>query len=254
MGDTRFGLNVENFDLYFEKLAPLISQPAKEALPKDILYRLRKGKLTFFGKLWVLWKCLGKRWWLVVEEENGGLSVEDFVELREAIKRRDFGVPKAEGFISTGTFVTASKELADSFNYLNRLSTSPAYNFLQRAKNKGANKVAERKDQLLYICRFLSHWESVKKRIVSEMSLGIPEVLVLLYYYNGKEMAGSALYKEYYKRAYQSSPTKIKAAFGSLQSMRYLEKIGHTKGATFNITPLGTDIVNTLLSKYVLNC
>jgi len=253
MADTRFGLDVENFNLYFEKIVPLISQPAKEALPKDVLSRLKRGRLSFLGKLWVLWRCLNKRWWIVVEEENGGLSVEDFVGLREAIKRRDYGVPRAEGLISSGTFVTASKELADSFDYLNRLSTSGAYNYLQRSRNKISNRTQERKEQLEFICRFLAHYESVKKKIVSHTSLNMSEIFVLLYYYNGKEMPGSILYKEYFKSAYQSSPTRIKSAFGSLQNLRYLQKIGSTKGATFVMTPLGRDVVNTLLSKYVLS-
>jgi len=254
MGDTRFGLNVENFDLYFEKLTPLISQPAKEALPKDILYRLRKGKLTFFGKLWVLWKCLGKRWWLVVEEENGGLSVEDFVELREAIKRRDFGVPKAEGFISTGTFVTASKELADSFNYLNRLSTSPAYNFLQRAKNKSLNSVSKKEEELMYIARFLCHYEASKKKWVNQSILNVPEWYVLLALYHGNEVVSTSLYKETFKYAFQSSINKIKKTFRTLKDRNLIEKIGTTRKVTLKITPLGKDLVREILNKYAVNC
>jgi len=254
MGDTRFGLNVENFDLYFEKLVPFVSQPAKEALPKDVLYRLRKGKLSFFGKLWVLWKCLGKRWWLVVEEENGGLTIDDFIQLRESIKRRDYGVPKAEGYISGGTFVTASKDLADSFDYLNRLSTSPAYNYLQRVKNSPSNSVSQREDELIYIARFLCHYESSKKKWVNQSILTIPEWYVLLALYHGKEVVSSTLHKETFRYAFQSSINKIKRTFRTLKDRNLIEKIGSTRKVTLKITPLGKDLVRSILDKYAVNC
>lgn len=254
MGDTRFGLDVENFNLYFEKLVPLISQPAKEAIPKDVLFKMRRNKLSFFGKLWVLFRCLRKRIWIVVEEEEGGLSVEEFVELREAIKRRDYGVPKAEGLISSGTFITASKELGDTFDYLNRLSTSGAYNFIQRAKNKIQSKTAERNEQMEFICRFLVHYESNRKRIVLNTKIEMAEWLVLIYLYNGKEMQGSPIWKEVYKYSYNSSQTKIKVAYGTLQNRNYIEKIGVGKFTKFKITPLGRAAINEVMDKFVLNC
>lgn len=254
MGDTRFGLDVENFDLYFEKLVPLISQPAKEAIPKDVLFKMRRNRLSFLGKLWVLFRCLRKRIWIVVEEEDGGLSVEDFVELREAIKRRDYGISKAEGLVSSGTFITASKELGDTFDYLNRLSTSGAYNFIQRAKNKIQSKTAERNEQMEFICRFLTHYESSRKKIMLSTRIEMAEWLVLIYLYNGKEMPGSPIWKEVYKFSYNSSQTKIKVAYGTLQNRNYIERIGIGKFTKFKITPLGRAAVNEVMDKFVLNC
>lgn len=254
MEKTRFGIECENFDLFFDQQATSISQPAKESLPKDVLFKLRKKRLPFFGKLYLLWRHLKKRVYVVVEDEENGLTVEQFLELRKAIKARDLGVPKAEGFISTGTFITASKELSDTFDYLNRLSTSPAYNYLLRSKNKTKSKVADRKAQLAYICRFISNYEASKKTIVAQTRLSIPEWYVLLFFYSGAETSGAYLYKEYYKSAYQSKSTRIKEALGTLQMNGYLRKTGNTSNAVFSITPIGIDLVNSILSKYIVNC
>lgn len=254
MLDTRFNIECENFDLYFEKLVPTIGSAAKEGLPRDVLYKMRRKKLGFIGKLFILWKCLRKRWWIVVEEEEGGLTIEQFVELREAVKRRDYGVPKAEGYVSTGMFVTATKELADSFEYLNRLSNSPAYNYIQRAKNKIPNNTAQWNEQMKFIVRMLAFYESKKKTWVEEKGIMIPDFLVLLYCYCGDEVKGSDMYGSFYKRAYQSSPRKIKVAFMTLQGRGYLKKIGNTSTAKWQITPLGKELINSILTKYALNC
>lgn len=263
MQKTRFNIESENFDLYFASLLPMISPQAKEGLPKDVLYRLfRRGgevngngvyKLGFISKLFILWKCFRKRIFIVVEDEERGLSVEDFVELRTAIKLRDYGTPRAEGLVADGTFITANKELCDSFAYLNTLSNSGAYTYLKRAKNPIPNKTADFVAQMKYIARVFSHYEGNKKKWVAAYGISIPEFLVLLYTYSGKDVLGSVMYRDIYKQAYQSSPTRVKQAFGTLQSKGYLKKTGSGSGAKMSITPLGTDITTTILTKYAIN-
>lgn len=261
MSKTKFDIDCENFDLYFASQLPSISQPAKEGLPKDVRYKIFHGgdgnpkntsKLGFFSKLYILWRCLRKRWWLIIEDEETGLSIEQFFELKAAIKKRDMGVPRAEGLTSVGTFVTGSKELCETMNYLNQLSASGAYNYLLRGKNKLPNKTAEFRRQMNYIIRFLAGYEAAKKQFVEDFELRMPEFLVLFYTYNGKEVLGSIMYNEFYKRAYQSSPTKIKLAFSTLQQKGYLKKTGDGRGAKLSITPLGVEIVNRLLDKYIV--
>lgn len=251
--DTRFEIDCENFDLYFNKIIPLISQPARDALPKDISIKLRLNRVPFLGKLWLLWKALNKRIFIVVEEEEGGLSVEQFVELREAIKNRDYGIPKAEGLALSATFVTASKELADSFDYLNKLSTSPAYNFLQKAKSRVVNKTSERIDQMTEICKFFVHYESNRKNITANTGIQMAEWLILIYLYDGKERPGSPIWKQVYRHSYNSSQNKIKVAYGTLQNRRFIEKIGERKWTKFKITPLGRAAVSDIMNRFALN-
>ncbi|MFK5173314.1 hypothetical protein ACI3QN_12440, partial [Propionibacterium freudenreichii] len=92
-------------------------------------------------KLYILWKALRKNFFIVVEgDDTNGLTVEQFVEIKNAIKVRDYGVDRVNEFlIPQGTFVTGGKELMESLAYLNNLSTSPAYKYLLRGKNPVAN-------------------------------------------------------------------------------------------------------------------
>jgi hypothetical protein len=156
--------------------------------------------------------------------------------------------------IAEGMFITGNKELCDSFAYLNTLSMSGAYSYLKRAKNPIPNKTAEFKTQMQYIAKVFSFYEGNKKKWVAAHGLAIPEFLVLLYTYHGKEVVGAEMYKDVYRQAYQSSPTRIKTAFGTLQSKGYLKKTGSGKGAKMQITPLGVDITTTILTKYAVNC
>jgi hypothetical protein len=261
---TRFDIDCENFDLYFAKQIPAIAPEVKQTLPKDVLFKLfRKGgefnakstsKLGFLAKLFILWKCLNKRWWIVVEDEHKGMSIEQFFEHKKDIKKREYGITKAEGLASTGCFVLASKELGDCFEYLNRLSVSPAYNYISKAKNKIPNKTAEWNEQMKYILRFITCYEGGKKSWSSSNQLSIPEWYVLAALFHGKDVPGSILYQETFKRAYQSSPNKIKRSFSTLQSRGYIEKTGLTRGATLRITSLGKSVVVSILEKYAINC
>jgi hypothetical protein len=251
---VRFEIDCENFDLYFQGQVKRMTEQNREPLSADILVKMRKNKLGFLGKLYVLYRALRKRWYIVVEEEEGGMSVEEFVELRKAIKKRDYGTAKSEGLVSTGIFVTANRELADTLEYLNRLSIGPAYNYLMRTKNSPKSPTEQWKTQMAYITRFISFYEANKKRWCENIPITMPEFYVLLFCYGNGEVVGRYLYKDYYKKAYQSSWRKIKSAFGSLQDKGLLRKSGDTKGARMSITPLGVELVDSVLTKYAINC
>jgi hypothetical protein len=152
-----------------------------------------------------------------------------------------------------GTVVFANKELSECCAYLNRLSSSPAYNYLIKGKNNIPCPTAERNKEMAYICRFLVEYEKNKKTWVAAYGISIPEWLVLIYLYHGKEIIGSPIYKEVYRRAYQSSPTKLRGCFSTLQNKKFIQKTGTGKGAMMSITPLGKDTVDGILTRYALN-
>jgi hypothetical protein len=261
---TLFDIGSENFDYYFFNQLQNISPKAKDELPRDISFKLFRGggkvnatnssKLNVVSKIFILWKCLKKKWWLFVEDEENGMSTEEFIKLREAAKKRDYSSEKASSLISSGTFVLASKELATNLSYLNYLSNSPAYNYISKNKNKVENKADEWNDRMTYIVKFFRWYEANKKVWVSQYGISIPEWYVLLYLYDGREVFGSPIHKEFYRRTYQSSPTKIKRCFGVLQTKGLISKTGDGRGAKLRITALGVDRVNTILTNYALNC
>jgi hypothetical protein len=97
---TLFDIGSENFDYYFFNQLQNISPKAKDELPRDISFKLFRGggkvnatnssKLNVVSKIFILWKCLKKKWWLFVEDEENGMSTEEFIKLREAAKKRDY--------------------------------------------------------------------------------------------------------------------------------------------------------------------
>lgn len=265
---TRFDIDSENLDLFFEGTLATLSKSAKADLPKDILHKIsQKGgransnstsRLNFIAKLWILWKYLNKRFWIVIEDEEKGLSIEQFFELRDAAKSKSKTINKEEEMIAAGMFVTASKELGDAFSVLNRMSASNMYHYIQRAKYNVKLPTKSRAEQwkkdMTSIARFVTFYESNKKKWVQQNVITIPEYYVLLALYGGEAVKSSDIYKVTFKYAYQSSGTKIRTAFSSLQKLGYIEKIGKLSGTQFKITPLGTDAINAILTKYALNC
>lgn len=263
---TKFDLLAENLDLYFVNQLCRITPQARESLPKDVQFKLfRKGgeinnkntsSLSFLGKLYVLWRALRKNIFIVIEgEDSNGLSVEDFVELKRAIKIRDYGVDRTNEYvIPQATFVTGDKQLMESMAYLNNLSNSPAYKYLLRAKNPVPNKAEQNKTASEYVCRFLSHYESNRKKIGYESGLNISEWMVLIALYGGNEVESNSMWKSKYQYSFNSSKTKIKLAVGSLQRRGYIVKYGTTFKAKLQITSLGTSVVNEILQKYCVNC
>lgn len=263
---TKFDILAENLDLYFANQLCSITPQAKEALPKDVQFKIfRKGgevdtnstsKLSFLAKLYVLWKALRKNIFIVIESnDDNGLTIEDFVNLKQAIKVRDYGVDRNNDYvIPQATFVVGNKELMESLAYLNNLSSSPAYKYLLRGKNLVPNKVEQNKIANSYICRFLSHYEANRKKIGYESGLNISEWMVLIGLYHGNEVVSNTLWKTIYKYSFNSSKTKIKTAFGSLQRKGYIVKYGSTISSKMQITTLGTSVCNDILQKYCVNC
>ena len=260
---TLLDISAENFDYFFANEAKNISPIAKESLPRDIAYRLYKGgasfnpkytsRLNFLQRIFVLWKCLKKRIYIVVEDEENGITEGEFLKLRQQLKQRDYGIDKASSFMPSATFVLANKELCDSFSYMNRLCISPAYNYLTKGKNRIKNPANEWSRQMKYIVRFLMEYDKNKKTWVAEYKLDIPEWYILISLYHGEEVKGSPIHQEIFRRAYQSSQSKLKRSFGTLQAKGLISKTGEGKGAKMRITPLGTDMVNNIVSKYALN-
>ena len=260
---TIFDIDCENLDLFFAHEIEKISPTAKSELPKDVAFKLFRGggkfntkstsKLGFIAKLYILWKALNKRWWIVIEDEVNGMTPGQFMELRKAYKKRDYSPEQSNILKSSGSLILADKELGESLTYLNRLSASGAYNYVMKGKNAPKSKTTEDDKERAYIAKFLAAYEGQKKNIVSNTGLLIPEFYVLLLLFDGKDVPTSFIYREKFRRAYQSSPNKIKMAFSTLQARGLVTKTGVIRGATLQITSSGKELLNSVLEKYVLN-
>src|SRR5271170_5589756 len=182
---TIFDLVCEPLDLFFAHEIEKISPTAKSELPKDISFKLFRGggkfntkstsKLGFIAKLYILWRALNKRWWIVIEDEENGLTIGQFMELRKAYKKREYSQDRGSVLISSGSLVLASKELGECLTYLNRLGASPAYKYLIGTKNKQSSPLSQWTKEMEYIVKFISFYEANKKTWVAATGVSIPE-------------------------------------------------------------------------------
>lgn len=264
MPKLQFDIECPNFQSFFEVQAAGMAESQRELLPKELQYKIftkgfrvntkMTGKLGFIAKLFILFKALKKRWIIIVEDDANGMTEEEYFKLKDLTSKRDYGQDNANELISHGTFVLGCTELVNTYSRLNHLSNSPAYNYLSKAKNKDYTKPDEYIRNQNYVCRFINHYDSQKKKIVMETGLTMAEWITLTYLYDGNEKSGNYLYKEKFKYSYNSSSTKIKVSFGTLQNKGLITKHGTGRGCKLQITALGKEKVNTILQKYVLNC
>lgn len=263
MAITKLDIGNDNFDNYFAKQIVGLNESQRTDLPEDIAHRLfRRGgeyrsnssfRLTFLHKLLVLWKALRHRFFIVVESNEGGMSVEDFFAHKSAIKKRDLSTPVAKTFEESFSFVTGSKELMDYLEYLNDLNRSPAYHYLSRTKNTKKSKQAVFKDQRSYVLKFLANYEGVKKTMVTQTGLSMSDIMVLYILYPGHEVKSNLIYTKIYRYSFHSSARRIKVSFSTLQSLGYISKVGGSKTTKFKVTALGISKLDEILDKYILN-
>jgi len=264
MPKLQFDLSCDNFDYFFEREAGLMAENQKELLPKELLYKVfSKGqrvnskstrKLSFLAKIFILFKCLRKRVIILVEDDAEGMNEEDFFKWKKLTSKQDYGQDNSGKLIAQASFALGNKELCDTFHRLNQLSVSKSYAYLSNSKNKDYTKPAQWLDAMNYINRFISHYEANRKRITMQTGLSMGEWLVLTHLYHGSLVDSAPIHKEHYRYSYNTSATKIKIAFGNLQTKGYIEKTGATVSTKLRITALGKDKVNDIMSKFVVNC
>jgi tRNA splicing endonuclease len=261
IGNSKFDLQNENFEYYFQSQASLMGEAQRELLPKDIGYKIfKKGhifdsksscKLSFLSKMFVLIRALRKKWILIVEDDVNGMSVEEFFKYKE-LHEKNLKSKDSDDIISRGIFVLGCKELVDTFSKINTINLSPTYNYLIKSKNK----LSVPKDQWIiasnYMSRFLVNYEANRKTIALRTKLNMPEFQVMIRLYAGEEVLSNTIWKDLYKYSFNSSKTKIKLAFGSLQNKGYIVKSGSTVATKLKITALGKDVLNEIFEKYIV--
>jgi hypothetical protein len=260
---TLMDIGSENFDIYFYNELSKISPEARDLLPKDLSFKLFRGggkvnatttsRLSGVEKIFILWKCLRKRWYIVIEDQEKGMTPGEYVEWQKRIKKRDYTAERASGLKSNGEFILAGKELSDYFSYLNYLSASRAFNYVAKPKYEWMiNKSTEWSKKMRGLVKIFQNYDANKKTWVSQYKIEIPEWYVLISLYDGQEIKPSIIHQENFRRAYQSSPTKIRKSFTVLERKGLVAKTGTGNGMKLRITALGLDLVTTILTKYAL--
>lgn len=260
----KFDISNTNFDNYFSVQGAGLGESQKDLLPKELIYKLfRKGgkpntkstsKLTFLAKIFILIKALKKRVIILVEDDINGMDEEQYFKYKKLLEKNSLSIDNARGLVSDGIFVLANKEIIDTYTSINLLSASKAYNFITKAKNMADNKTELWSKEMAYLCKFLSFYESNRKRISTQTGLTFADWLILIHIYNGEEYEGAPIYKEWYRYSCNSSQNKMKVALSTLQERGYVSKSGATFKAKYSITAYGRSKVAQVLNKYAINC
>lgn len=261
---TRWDVVCENFEYFFHKLSATMTEKQKEILPKDLYFKLFKSggkhdtkdttKISFLAKLYILIKSFKKRVIILVEDDVEGMDEEQYFKYKKLLSKRQFSISGAADLIEDATFILANKEIMDTYSAMNDLSCSKAYNYLIRSKNPVSTKVTQHTEAMQYILRFLTNYESNRKKIHMNSGLNMSEWLVLIALYHGEDMKGSKIYKEIYKHSFNSSAHKKRTAFCTLETQGYIEKFGKASGMKIRITPIGKAKVNEVVTQYAVHC
>lgn len=263
MAQTKVDISNENLDHFFLQTILKLTVEQRAEIPYDLLRKIYKtntgklndlNKLSFLEKLYVL-SILNKKWFLLIQDADGNV-IGDLAELQKSMKKKaPDGNDVAELLLKNGAFVLSNKELVETTTPLNKASRSPLYNYLVKVKNyKFGNDIKEENKATAYICRFVSHYEQIKKKLTSDFNINVQEWVVLIYVYAYEEVVSSKIHKEIYRYSYTSSPRTIRQAFGSLKDKGLVDKIGSTRNAKLRITSLGYSLVNKIMNNYLTNC
>lgn len=262
MPKPKFDLLSENFDLYLAKQLSKMTEHQKANLPRELLFKLfiRTGilnyntanRIGFLGKLLLLQKGLGKRIYIMVEDEEG-MTVEEFSKLKQDIKKRTILEDHGKAMTAIGTFIPCGKDLLDTVSYMSDICSHPIYNYLNRIRNTPRNRVEVWKEEANFVMRFITRYEGNKKRWMAETGLNIQEFMILIALFDGEEVVSSNIIRETYKNSLYSGSTRMKTAFSTLQKKGFIIKYGRLRGAKMKITPLGSTLITNIMLKYAIN-
>jgi len=255
----------DNFVNYFLAQIKGLTSSQKEKIPEVLRLKLysksdnekfvvgRSNSLTIFQRLFILWRVMRKKIYIVIEDEDNGLSIEDFIKAKEWGEGRTVNEDRAGWLISQGHFVLGNKDLCEAFHYMQMISVSSAYKYLLTLKNLKPTKYHNYKVETDYIHSLIMNYESRKKLISRNAGVTVPEWYVLLYFSDGKEKGASSIYTGQYFNSHNASRMQLLNAIKSMVDRGFLTKYGKTFKATYIISPYGLDKLYEITSKYVIS-
>ena len=251
------GFQNENFDLYFGAAIDELPKAQRADMPLNVYKSLynRTGirqldKIPFFRKWFVLSKTLNKKTFIIIEDNDNGLTPEQFFKFKEGEKNKKSN-PFEDG--DNISFCLGDRDLINWLCYLNIISQSPAYTYFLKLKNAHKNRFPSFQKEIHFLISMLLQYEGSKAKIAKEHNIGMPELYALYYLYGGEKKHYVHLYRTILKNAYGCSRRSMITAFKFLTDMKYVEKTeGRGAAITFRITALGTQVVNEIIKSYVI--
>lgn len=246
-------IDSEGFDAFFCHHMANATDGQIALIPESIR-RIQRNRLTFFEKLFVLFRAFNKTIYLVAKDEKEGLTPEQFCKWDEEEKKRAYNTENSNDLVMRAGFVLGDRDVCNGLLFQRNLGATSLFKYLSNYhKNKSGPKPYNTRDAMQDICKMLMHYEGLKKKMLKELAITIPEWYTLLHFANGEEKSGLLVYSGVFAHAANSSRPQLHRAMRRLVDDGYLQKFKKTNGATYRITPLGIDLLQRALSKYVTN-
>lgn len=262
MSQKDYTLISEGFDNYFDNLMSNASESQREAMPDDIFFKFKKGKdgrylqagkTTFFEKLAILWKVFKKDIYIFIRDDENGITGDDFRQWEREEIARNYNEKNARDLLVRSEFVLGAHDICNGMHYRRMLGASGMFKYLTSYRGKPVTSTSEARNGVRELCKMLIHYEGSKKKMAKEVNLTVPEWYILLHFSDGVEKKGSHVYSGLYFNAFNASQAQMLNGLKRLTQVGYLQKFGSTALSTYRITPLGTDLLYKVISKYILN-
>lgn len=258
---TKYDLQTENFDGYFELILSTMQPEQRNKIPDNLRTKLisqvdgklRPSKLSFVEKVFILQRVFNRKWYIVIEGdgEEEAMSMEHFNKFRTQRIWNESLPSEANMMIRDGVHVIGERELIKWLFHLNDLCVSGAYNYGLKLRNVKPKNIFKEKKALNFFIKTLLTYEGNKRKIIRDYSIAILDFYCLLYLYDGKKKKAPELYEEVLLNAINVNKSSIMRSLKSLYDKKYIEKYGKEKDITYEITSFGINVINDILVKYV---
>lgn len=256
---VKYEVKSEALDLYFISEIQKLPELVLRQIPLSISFKYKKNmnpndvrNVSFAQKLWVLHTFCHKKVFVVAQDEECGLSLEEFcqaaAQASKDVRSEDAVVLKAE---KVGLYVGAAEDVVSSVSALHLLCNSPVYKYIKKLSSVGG-KIEEsdydrKRDVLSSVSSFLYNYEIAKRRLEKSKSFSPEKLFILFHYADGSLKPLSSLYK---------TPSLLgqKTALRLMSEMmidRWFIQDGKGKGVCYRITTLGQHELDNILSTII---
>lgn len=252
----------ENFENYFKDIVVGMTQIQKDSLPEQLLFKLFSGEklthgnLSFKEKVYILNTVFRKKVEIVIEDENDGISLEDYCLAKKAQAGKRTNTELLSEPRVQASFVLADRDFFKSIAYFNQIFTTEIYKLYKRTfdfdrtqKDINYNKGRE---VVKHITELILSYEINKKRFVMTNNLNPGKLYALIYFSTGEKL-GSSFIKKDFKYSYNCNAVMLSKAVKELTDTGYLDRRGGTTKYRYTLTAKGQHILNRVIEQIIDN-